>query len=164
MVGKAARTAEPFPKKRSPDTPIYAIDLNVFFDAIRNRTRSDDAGLLFRAALSHQIRIAVSPEFVAELQRTSNNADQDPVLSLAMRFPTLAAQQRSVIEDFATRIAKVVFPERSSQARLRSTDKSDVLHLAHAVASGAAGYITSDEKVLSSRDSLMADCRRDRPL
>jgi ribosomal protein S18 acetylase RimI-like enzyme len=44
------------PKKRSSDAPLYAIDLNVFFDAVRNRTRSNDAGAVFEAALGHQIR------------------------------------------------------------------------------------------------------------
>jgi ribosomal protein S18 acetylase RimI-like enzyme len=53
-------------KKRSPEIPIYAIDLNVFYDAIRKRTRSDDAGVVFEAALRHQIRIAVSQEFNLE--------------------------------------------------------------------------------------------------
>jgi ribosomal protein S18 acetylase RimI-like enzyme len=38
------------PKKRSADVPIYAIDLNVFFDALRKRTRSEDAGTVFEAA------------------------------------------------------------------------------------------------------------------
>src|SRR6266851_1903336 len=54
------------PKKRPVETPLYAIDLNVFFDVIRERSRSDHAGALFQAALRHQIRIAASDEFVRE--------------------------------------------------------------------------------------------------
>jgi ribosomal protein S18 acetylase RimI-like enzyme len=82
------------PKKRSPDAPIYAIDLNVFHDVIRNRTRSDDAGIVFAAALNHQIRIAASQEFILELQRTSYNPDNDPVLSLARRIPNFSPPRK----------------------------------------------------------------------
>jgi len=149
------------PKKRSPDIPIYALDLNVFFDTIRQRTRSDDAGAIFEAALSHQIRIAVSQEFIVELQRISKNPSIDPVLSLARRIPTLPPQDKSEIETLATIIGKAVFPERSARQRLKPTDKSDVLHLAHAVAAGASGYITSDAKVLSARDALMTEFKLD---
>ena len=154
MVGpNQPRTIEILPpKKRTPDIPIYAIDLNVFYDAIRKRTRSDDAGVVFEAALSHQIRIAASQEFILELQRTSNDPSNDPVLSLAKRIPNLPAQDKSTIEKIKPIIARLVFPERAASGRLKSTDESDVLHLAHAVAAGVSGYITSNSKVLSARD------------
>jgi predicted nucleic acid-binding protein len=154
--GTPPQTTELTPKKRSLDIPIYAIDLNVFFDAIKDRTRSEDAGVIFRAALNHQIRIAVSHEFVAELQRTSTNPTNDPILSLAKRLPTLPVHEKSSLESLVAQIAQIVFPERSAAGRLKQSDKSDVLHLAHAVASSASGYVTSDEKVLSARDALMS--------
>jgi predicted nucleic acid-binding protein/ribosomal protein S18 acetylase RimI-like enzyme len=149
------------PKKRSPEIPIYAIDLNVFYDAIRKRTRSNDAGVVFEAALSHQIRIAASQEFILELQRTSHSPGNDPVLSLAKRIPNLPPQDKSTIEKISPIIANLVFPERAASGRLKSTDQSDVLHLAHAVAAGVSGYVTSDSKVLSARDSLMTEFNLD---
>jgi predicted nucleic acid-binding protein/ribosomal protein S18 acetylase RimI-like enzyme len=149
------------PKKRSPDIPIYAIDLNVFYDAIRKRARSDDAGAVFEAALSHQIRIAASQEFISELKRTSNSPGNDPVLSLAKRIPNLPAQDKTTIEKIKPIIASLVFPERAAGGRLKSTDESDVLHLAHAVAAGVSGYITSDSRVLSARDALMNEFNLD---
>jgi predicted nucleic acid-binding protein/GNAT superfamily N-acetyltransferase len=163
MVGpNAPKTVEILqPKKRSPDIPIYAIDLNVFYDAIRNRVRSDDAGAVFKAALSHQIRIAASQEFVSELQRTSQNPSNDPVLTLAKRIPTLPPQDKSTIEKITPIIARLVFPERTTIGRLKPTDVSDVLHLAHAIAAGASGYITSDSKVLGARDALMNEFKLD---
>jgi ribosomal protein S18 acetylase RimI-like enzyme/predicted nucleic acid-binding protein len=145
----------PQPKKRTSDIPIYAIDLNVFFDAIRDRSRSDDAGAVFEAALRHQIRIAVTEEFVVELERTSRGPKTDPVLSLARRIPNLPPQDRSTIERIVPIVAQAVFPERLANSGLRTTDQSDVLHLAHAVAAGASGYVTSDSKILSARDQLM---------
>jgi predicted nucleic acid-binding protein/ribosomal protein S18 acetylase RimI-like enzyme len=149
------------PKKRSPDIPIYAIDLNVFYDAIRVRLRSADAGAVFEAALSHQIRIAATQEFVSELQRTSNNPRHDPVLSLAKRIPNLPIQDKATIEKIRPIIASLVFPERAAGGRLKQTDESDVLHLAHAVAAGVSGYITSDSRVLSARDALMTEFNLD---
>jgi ribosomal protein S18 acetylase RimI-like enzyme/predicted nucleic acid-binding protein len=163
MIGAAP--AKPIeirqPAKRSVGVPIYAIDLNVFFDAIRQRTRSESAGIVFEAALNHQIRIAASEEFVSELRRTSNNPNSDPILSLAKRIPALPSSDKAEIDGLVPIISKAVFPEETAQGRLKSTDKSDVLHLAHAVAAGVAGYITSDAKVLNARDALMRQFKLD---
>jgi len=146
------------PAKPSHGVPLYAIDLNVFFDLIRTRARTEKAGAIFEAAMRHQIRLATSQEFVRELQRTSNykNID-DPVLSLAKRIPSLPKQDEGTIEKLLPVIAKTVFPERFANKRLKTTDNSDVAHLVHAIAAGASGYITSDAKVLSARDALMAE-------
>ena len=148
-------------RNRSPDTPICAIDLNVFFDAIRKRARSEDAGAVFEAALRHQIRIAASQEFVSELERTSNDPSSDPILSLAKRIPNLPVQDKPIIKALTPIIAEIVFPERTAKRRLTPSDESDILHLAHVVAAGASGYITSDSKVLSARDSMMAQFNLD---
>jgi GNAT superfamily N-acetyltransferase len=88
-------------RSHSSDVPIYAIDLNVFFDAIKDRARSRDAGFVFEAALSHQIRIAVSTEFSSELKRTSHNPSNDPVLSFAKNIPALPPQEKSKLENLA---------------------------------------------------------------
>jgi ribosomal protein S18 acetylase RimI-like enzyme/predicted nucleic acid-binding protein len=143
------------PAKRSQDIPIYAIDLNVFFDAIKDRLRSIDAGTLFEAALRHQIRIAVSPEFVVELERTSRNIANDPVLSLAKRIPNLPRPAESTTR-LSSIVAQTVFPERFAKKTLTQTDNSDISHLTHAIAAGATGYITSDAKILGARNALMS--------
>jgi GNAT superfamily N-acetyltransferase/predicted nucleic acid-binding protein len=145
------------PKRRSADAPIYAIDLNVFFDAIKERARSDDAGFVFEAALRHQIKIVTSDEFVRELERKSSDKTNDPVLSLARRIPNLPSRDKSALAQLTPRVTALVFPERLAGKRLTASDESDVLHLSHAIAAGAAGYITSDSKILSARDRLMAE-------
>ena len=152
---KVATALEMLPRKRSPEIPIYAIDLNVFFDAVKVRARSQDAIAVFEAALKHQIRVAASHELFAELKRKSNNPTNDPILSLAKTIPTLPVQEKAKIESLKPHIAPLVFPERSAAGKLKSTDESDIAHLAHAVAAGVSGYITSDEKVLAARDRLM---------
>lgn len=158
---KAANTVEMLPRKRSPEIPIYAIDLNVFFDAVKDRARSQDASAVFEAAFKHQIRVAASHELFAELKRKSKDPINDPILSLAKTIPTLPVQDRSKIEGLKPHIGSLVFPERSAAGKLKPTDESDILHLAHAVAAGASGYITSDAKVLAARDRLMKNFNLD---
>ncbi|MDT3683838.1 MAG: GNAT family N-acetyltransferase [Pseudorhodoplanes sp.] len=142
--------------KRSQDASLYAIDLNVFFDVIRDRPRSHDAGVLFGAALRQHIRIAASDEFIRELERKSYDRTNDPTLSLAKQIPNLPPQDKTIIESLIPDVSAAVFPERTRQRTLGPNDKSDVLHLCHAIAAGAAGYITSDSRVLSARDALMS--------
>ena len=127
------KTIDIQPRKRSLEAPIYVIDLNVFFDAIRTRTRSEYAGALIRAAFNHQIRIAISQEFEIELRRSSYDPTNDPILSLARTIPTLPKQEQTTLDELTPAIATAVFPERASNARLSATDKSDVLHLAGAI-------------------------------
>lgn len=141
------------PRKRSTEAPLYAIDLNVFFDAIRTRPRSENAHTLFKAALSHQIRIAVTDEFVQELKKRSHDRTRDPVLAFANGIPRLPAQDNSSIDGLFPIISRLVFADPK---QIQDNDKSDILHLCHAVAAGAIGYITSDKTVLAARDRLMS--------
>lgn len=143
------------PRKRSVDVPLYAIDLNVFFDVIKSRPRSDDAGALFKAAFSHQIRLTATDEFVRELERTTHDQKVDPVLALARQIPNLPVQNKETIERLIPVVTSLVFADMSKV--LTASDKSDVLHLCHAISAGAAGYITSDGRVLDARDSLMSE-------
>ena len=130
--------------------------MNVFFDAVKNRTHSENAGAVFQAALRHQIKIAANDEFVRELERRSSDKGNDPILALAKQIPNLPSRDDMMPQALIPEISKLVFPERTSKARLKETDKSDVLHLAHAICAGVAGYITSDSKILSARDQLMS--------
>jgi hypothetical protein len=152
---KMATTVGMLPRKRSPEIPIYAIDLNVFLDAVKDRARSQDAIAVFEAGLKHQITVAASHELFAELKRKSNDPTSDPILSLAKTIPTLPVQDKSKIEGLKPHIASLVFPERSAAGKLKPADEADIAHLAHAVAAGVSGYITSDAKVLAARDRLM---------
>lgn len=149
------------PITHSQGTPLYAIDLNVFFDLVKDRPHSEDAGALFSAALKHQIRLVTSQEFATELERTTVGRHSDPVLSLAKRIPCLPPQDKTTTDKLVPVIAGIVFPERAKEQRLLPADKSDVLHLIHAITAGAQGYITRDKKVLAARDELMMQFKLD---
>ena len=142
--------------RASLEPPTYAIDLNVFYDFVRERVRSLEARTLVRAALSHDIRLVVTSEFSEELKRTSRDAANDPVLSFAKSLPTLRTPEASVLDRVSSELATIVFGEKSKQGRLSANDKSDVAHIALAVASSAAGYITSDEAILRAREEIFS--------
>jgi hypothetical protein len=77
-------------------------------------------------------------------------------LSFARHIPGLPGQDEETIKALVPTISAAVFPDRSRSGNLRPSDRSDVLHLAQSVAAGVSGYITSDSKVLSARDTMMA--------
>lgn len=143
--------------QRATQTPLYVVDLNVFFDIARERQRANQAGSVFEAALRQHIRIAVSDEFVKELERKSTGSIDDPLLSFARRLPTLPAPDKTRIGEATTAVSAIVFPQETAEDRLSKTDKSDVLHLSHAIVAGAAAYLTSDSKILAARDHLVRE-------
>lgn len=78
-------------QRSAGDDPIYAFDLNVYFDLVRERAESEKARRLFGAALSHEIRLVVAEEFVVELKRTSSGQSSDPVLQMKASISTSSA-------------------------------------------------------------------------
>jgi ribosomal protein S18 acetylase RimI-like enzyme/predicted nucleic acid-binding protein len=136
--------------------PLYAIDLNVMFDVIKNksRPRADTAERVIAAALAHQIRLAVAPEFIVELERASDDDTADPVLKLARQLPRLPASDRTETDRLAALVYTIVFgaaPDGAANSRATS----DARHLAQAALARASGYVTSDRRMLAARDQLL---------
>jgi ribosomal protein S18 acetylase RimI-like enzyme len=137
--------------------PLYAIDLNVMFDVVKDRRqpRSEAARRLIAAALAHQIRFAIAPEFIVELERTTKEADADPVLQLARQLPRLPIVDRGQVQPLADTIHTIVFVEPHSPQAHTPQALSDARHLAEAALAGASGYVTSDGHMLAARDALL---------
>ncbi|HWA88556.1 MAG TPA: GNAT family N-acetyltransferase [Rhizomicrobium sp.] len=137
--------------------PLYAIDLNVLFDVVkgRNRPRSAVAERLIAAALGHQIRLAVAPEFVTELERTTKGGTVDPILALARQLPRLPAFDRTETERLAELVHAIVFVEPGVGEAGSPQALSDARHLAQAALARASGYVTSDGRMLEARDRLL---------
>lgn len=144
-------------RSRPGEAHFYVIDLNVLFDLVRDRNRSQEAHSLFRAALSHSLRIAVAAEFLAELTRTSTDLANDPLLALASQLPRLPKVPKDELCPLADKMHAVVFERARSKASGSPRARSDSRHLAHATIAGAAGFITSDGEILAARDCLLAD-------
>ena len=149
------------PLRSSTHSPQYLIDLNVIFDAIRKRANTEAANVLFKASFQNLIRIAVSEELITELERTSKDKDNDPVLKLAQNFWRLAKPTVKKIKEISEILAPVVFPERHRDNLITTQDKSDLAHLATAIENGVAGFVTSEKKILAASDYLRAEYQID---
>jgi len=135
--------------------PLYAMDLNLLFDAVRNgRERADLARRVVGAALAHRLRLATAHEFVVELERAAAVGSEDPLLALARQLPRLPGAERGELDALAATVRGIVFgpdpiPSRRPQA------ESDARHLAHAALARASGFLTSDGAMLDAREILM---------
>lgn len=144
-------------RHRAPgEVPVFAIDLNVYFDLVRQRDQSADARRLFGEALGHAIRLAVADEFVTELRKTSNTPSADPVLQMALQLPKLPKPEPSALQEMAARIYDIVFVKPNAKGVGTDQAKSDAKHLAHAAISRASAFITRDGPILNARNELLA--------
>lgn len=136
--------------ERLSQRPIYLIDLNVLFDVVRNRPRALSAGKVILAGLSNSIRLMVAAEFTAELMRTSLSRDSDPILAFASQLDSLSRPPNDAVISLTNALAPVIFPDRAIRKTLSERDRSDLVHIATAIHHGAAGFITSENAILSA--------------
>ncbi|MGK6316309.1 GNAT family N-acetyltransferase [Neorhizobium sp. DT-125] len=144
-------------RHRNPgEVPVFAFDLNVYFDLVRQRDQSEFARRLFGEALGHTIRLAIADEFVSELRRTSNGLSTDPILQMALQLPRLPKPDASALEQVADRIYDIVFVQRNAKGVGTDQAKSDAKHLAQAAISHASAFITRDGPILNARNELLS--------
>lgn len=138
-------------------SPLFALDLNIFLDLVRERANSDQARRLFGAALAHDIRVAISDEFVSELRRNSVDKNNDPLLQMALnmpRLPVVDADQHAQLRD---KVHDVVFVRPKQRGSGTAQAISDASHLSHAAIARATAFVTRDTALLRARDELLRD-------
>ena len=128
--------------------PVYVIDLNVFWDAVRKRPRSTYAAEVVSAALRQLVQIVVTPEFIRELNRTSRPSPTDPALEFAVQLPILPEPEETKVDVLVNELSRLVFPEKEKNSSLSVQDRSDLVHLAIAVHHGANAFVTSEHAML----------------
>jgi len=133
--------------------PTYALDLNVMFDLIRQRSNADSVSRIFNAALNQVFVLRVTEEFVNELRRSSFG-DPDPILKFALTLPQFPGVPSSALDSLIQELANEVFPLRAKTGHLSAQDHSDLRHLASAIHHKAAGFITGEKAILACRDLL----------
>jgi GNAT superfamily N-acetyltransferase len=144
-------------RRRNPgETPVFAFDLNVYFDLVRQRAQSENARRLFGEALGHTLRLAVADEFVAELRKTSNNVLADPVLQMALRIPRLPKPDTDELNKLAMNIHDIVFTKTRHKDTGSYNSKADAKHVAHAALSKATAFVTRDGPILNARQELFS--------
>lgn len=129
--------------------PLYLIDLNVLFDITKRRGNALGAGRVLAAAMDNSVSLAVSSEFVAELERNTKADQPDPVLELARALPRLRSPPPTSVATHRGTLAPLLFPERWAGSKLTKQDESDIVHLATAIEENADGFITSEKVILS---------------
>jgi acetyltransferase (GNAT) family protein len=144
-------------KRSAGQAPLYAIDLNVLFDIVRDRTRprAPVAERLIGAALAHQMRLTVAPELIVELERKTKGEDVDPILRLARQLPRLPPVDRKESDRLTALVHNIAFVETKSSKAGTPQALSDARHLAEAALARASGYVTSDGQLLAVREKLL---------
>lgn len=143
-------------RRSAGDAPIFAFDLNIYFDLIKKRDHSDKARQLFGAALSHEIRLAVADEFANELQRTTNENSSDPILQMALRLPRLPKANESQLDTLSDEIHNLVFLHPKAHSANSPQALSDARHIAHAALARASAFITRDGMILNAQNALLS--------
>jgi ribosomal protein S18 acetylase RimI-like enzyme len=131
----------------SNDVPLFLLDLNVLFDVMPRRLRHEDAAALFQAERVTACRLAVSNEIREELKRTAHGGRTDPMEAYISIFPSFPLVHGAESEALLRELAALVFPE---ERVLGDSDKSDLRHLATAIQHDLAGFITSDDAILTA--------------
>ncbi len=134
--------------------PSYAIDLNVMFDLLKNRKHHDEAGKIFQAGWSGDIKLCVTAEFRKELERNKFKSSNDPIFKFAENLPALPEIAQKYLAPLIEEIGTLIFPDKKSQNRYSDQDKSDLIHLTSAIHHKIHGFITREDAILNQSDTL----------
>lgn len=137
----------------SDAAPLYLLDLNVLYDLAPRRLRREDALSLFQAERMNFCQLAVSSEVSEELRRTAYPGRTDPMEAYVSIFPSLPFQKNGSSDNLIAELAAHVFPDK---AQLQPKDESDLKHLATAIQHKVAGFITSDDALLTAANHVQS--------
>jgi GNAT superfamily N-acetyltransferase/predicted nucleic acid-binding protein len=148
------RRVTALPRHGRSERPIFALDVNVFLDVIKDRPRAEYAKRLLTASMSGMLRLFVAREFVDELTRAVRVQGPDPVVRLAMALPQFTGVPEPMMATLKGELGALIFPNRATTGNLRERDKSDLTHLATMIYHAASGFVTSDDSILGKRNDL----------
>lgn len=134
-------------------TTILALDLNVFFDVVKRRPRSEYGAVVMSAAFNNIMRLTVTQEFANELRRSATTT-QDPILEFALQLPTLPAPPNGVSEQIIGELAAIIFPVRAGAGTLTVQDRSDLIHLAIAAHHKIAAFVTAEDALVLASQAI----------
>lgn len=133
--------------------PVYAIDLNVFFDVTKKR-RVDSAEVI-RSGLNHKVKLCVTHEFINELQKTSDKLlINDPVLEFAKQLPVLHTINDEDLSSLKSELKDIIFPNLSSQCGTYENQMSDLIHLSACIHHKLKGFITREKAILENSKEI----------
>ncbi len=137
-------------------SPIYVLDLNILYDLTKKRANVDDVGRIVRASFNNLVCLAITEEFIKELERTSIPSPTDPILELALKLPRLQRPPADRLFEIVAQLGTLVFPSEVSAGTLRPQDQSDLVHLVTAIYHKASGFVTGEKAILRARAILQS--------
>lgn len=135
-------------------SPLYIVDLNVVFDVVRERPRSEVAQGVISSAMENGVRVAITDELIAELEKHSFPNKPDPILGLCKALPRLRLPASRVISEYRQQLLPIVFPDKTNFSSLKKNDEADLRHLITAIQENAQGFITSDTAILRASTDI----------
>ncbi len=135
------------------EDPTFAIDVNVLFDVIQNRS-TDDAARIIAFSMDSEIKLCVTHEFINELESKSLDLRADPVLALAKQFPQLPGLGNEIISPIVGEIRRIFLSGTPKTGKRLANDQSDFIHLASCIHHGVHGFITRDGMILSNAQEI----------
>lgn len=152
LTAMSPQQSLPLLPRTDAQTSLWVIDINVLFDLLKQRrSQYETASGVFKAALDGRVRIAVTSEFSNELNRSSTDVREDPLLKLANALPRLRVVADAKRKDLAASIHSSVFEDTKPSQAGSPQALSDCQHLAECIAGNAAAFVTSDGVLLRNR-------------
>ena len=104
--------------------------------------------------MENDVRIAITTELIAELEKHSPKDKPDPILGLCRSLPRLKMPGTKTLDGYREKLLPIVFPEKAIGGNLKANDEADLRHLATAIVENAKGFITSDSAILRASVEL----------
>lgn len=142
------------PQRPLLPSQTFVLDLNVFFDLVKNRLHSADVMQLIKSGFNQEIRVFVTPEFAKELARHSDQDNPDPILEFANQLPTLPMVKNDDLNEIMSELMPIVFGNISVSGKKDIQRRSDIAHLAYCVHHRATGFITRDRAILAANKQI----------
>lgn len=134
--------------------PIFVLDLNLIFDLIRETGAEKEARALVSSAFAGNITLCVTPELRVELERTSFNKLNDPILSFVKNLPVLTEVDPVELDKLTIDLREMFFPYRSKKGKGAQNDLSDLKHIAFCIVHKVDGFVTREKALIRNSSSL----------
>lgn len=128
--------------------PTVVLDANVFFDLLEpGGARPEESRALTAPWVRDAYQLGVTPEVFTEIARSGDRARRRRAREFASSFVLVKGEPAQVSATVAT-LCEILGPPTRPQ------DESDQKQLAHALAGGAALFVTWDGSLLSASDRI----------
>lgn len=129
-------------------TARWVLDLNVVFDAARQRDEGQSWSLVGANS------IVVTAELIRELERTSPEEGEDRFLRSVRGLPRLPEPAPPQLDALTASLRATLGLTTDATSKRGVTDESDLRHLASCIYHRAYGFVTRDGRILQHAEAL----------